>query len=136
MATKKLTLLGGLLIAVLALTAGAEDVQTSYYLDFDSPMTEFPLGEEIMFEVEVDPLLVGGLAELDSEVDGVQYNHGLIFDLQAPAFPLHVTNVDNPAYVDKMITYQFLAFTPGGEPAGWSPPVEARLTPPVEWDWD
>lgn len=129
MRTRNLWLLTGLLCAAAAVLAAGPLVASS---DFELSTTQpgFASGQVAELDVSVDPIYLGGHADLYRTVAG-DSQYVMSFSLAAPTFTVEAAVPSDPALVGHMLTYQYQAFTPSGLPIDWSKKVRRPLVEPT-----
>jgi len=128
MRTRNPWLLTGLLCAAAAVFAAGPLVAGS---DFELSTTQpgFASGQVAELDVSVDPIYLGGHANLYRTVQG-QSEFVMSFLLAAPDFTVEAAVPSDPALVGQMLTYQYQAFAPDGMPIDWSKGAHRPIVEP------
>jgi hypothetical protein len=130
MRTRSLWLLGGLLIvAAGAVFIGHSALATPTLLDLEA-LGSFPSGGETDLLVTVDPIVVGGYAELYSKTRGYRA-HVLTFPIDSESFTITAPIPDDPSLIGNRLFFRYTAYDIAGNRLGVS---VAALGPIVEPD--
>ena len=135
MRTRRAWLFAGIGFSVLALTVigtVALAGETGLGLSWTTP--QWTWGEEVVLQVDVDPMLVGGKASLMRQVEGHPPVPAGPFDITAPSFTISTPLPSEPHYAGLKISYWYDAIAPWGEPIGGSDTVRRKPRPPLDWD--
>ena len=129
MRTRNLWLLTGLLgVAAAAIVAGPTLVASPDF-DLRTAQPGFVSGGVAELNVSIDPIYIGGHADLYRTVAG-QTEFVKSFPLSAPAFIVEAEVPSEALFIGQVLSFQYEAFSVGGMPIDYSRKVRRPIVEP------